>query len=157
MKNKTLALLVIFSLLTCSANLYAKERRGAELVITQTDGQQIKGELIAVKGSSLLLLDSQSATELAVGVSDIRAIRIVRKAKFWMAGISIAIAAGLGSMSQTEGGWFAGALYLGIPLAIPVILLSGKDQTIQIAKKSKAEIKTILEELREQARIKDAQ
>jgi len=47
--KKFLALFLIFSLIILSVNLYAKERRGAKLLITKKDGQQIRGELIAVK------------------------------------------------------------------------------------------------------------
>ena len=57
--KKFISLFLIFSLMMLSANLYAKERRGAKLIITKKDGQRIEGELIAVKPNSLLLLDAQ--------------------------------------------------------------------------------------------------
>jgi hypothetical protein len=46
---KLVSLFLIFSLVMLSANLYAKERRGAKLLITKKDGQLIEGELITVK------------------------------------------------------------------------------------------------------------
>lgn len=162
MKIKVLVLGLVFSLLICSGNIMAKERRGAEVVITKIDGQQLKGELIAVKASSLLLLDSRSATDLSVDVNDFRAIRIVRKPRFWLAGITFAIGAGLGYDAAKRDGLSSansmvdGVLY-GIAVGIPTILLSGIDQTIQIAGKSPGEIKAIKEKLRKKARVTDFQ
>ena len=43
--KKLLSLFLIFSLVMLSTNLYAKERRGAKLIVTKNDGQQIEGEL----------------------------------------------------------------------------------------------------------------
>ena len=57
--KKFLSLFLIFSLMMLSVNLYAKERRGAKLIITKKDGQLIEGELITVKPSSLLLLNTE--------------------------------------------------------------------------------------------------
>src|SRR4030042_5400457 len=81
MKNKVLVLGVVFSLLVCSENMMAKERRGAKLIITKTDGQQITGELIAVKPSSLLLLDSQTGVDMSVEMGEIAVIKIMKKSK----------------------------------------------------------------------------
>jgi hypothetical protein len=38
----------------------AEEKRGATLIIQKKDGQQVKGELIAVKENSLLLKEAES-------------------------------------------------------------------------------------------------
>ena len=57
--KKFLSLFLVFSLMMLSVNLYAKERRGAKLIITKKDGQQIEGELITVKPNSLLLLNTE--------------------------------------------------------------------------------------------------
>ncbi len=55
--KKFISLFLIFSLVMLPTSLYAK-KRGAKIVVTKLDGQQIKGELIAVKPNSLLLLDT---------------------------------------------------------------------------------------------------
>ena len=52
--KKYTAVFLVLSLLMLSANLYA-EKRGANLIITRNDGTQFKGELILVKGNSLLM------------------------------------------------------------------------------------------------------
>jgi len=69
--KKLISLFLIFSLMMLSASLYAKERRGAKLIITKTDGQQIKGELITVKPKSLLLLNTDGK-DVSVGIADIK-------------------------------------------------------------------------------------
>jgi hypothetical protein len=81
MKNRVLALTFVFSLFVCSSNLMANERRGAELVITKTDGQETKGELIAVKPLLLLLLDSQTSADVSVEIGEIAVIKIIKKSK----------------------------------------------------------------------------
>jgi len=78
--KKFIALFLVFSLMMLSVNLYAKERRGAKVVITKTNGQQIRGELITVKPNSLLLLDTEGK-DVSVGIGDIKVITIVKKSK----------------------------------------------------------------------------
>ena len=80
LSKKFIALFLIFSLVMLSANLYAKERRGAKLIVTKKDGQLIEGELIAVKPNSLLLLDTEGK-DVSVGIADIKVITIVKKSK----------------------------------------------------------------------------
>jgi len=127
-KSKKLqALFLIFSLLTLSLNLYAKEKRGAELKITKKDGQQIRGEkkdgqqirgeLITVKPNSLLLLNTEGR-DVSVGNADIRVIRIVKKSKFFQSlGIGLLIGAGTGAiLGLAEGGsidFFGGTVTAG--------------------------------------------
>jgi len=53
--KKFVALFLVFSLVFLYANLFAKEKRGALLVITKKGGEQISSELITVKPNSLLL------------------------------------------------------------------------------------------------------
>jgi len=78
--KKFIALFLVFSVLALSGSLYAKERRGAKLIITKKDGQQVQGELITVKPNSLLLLDTDGK-DVSVGIADIKVIRIVKKSK----------------------------------------------------------------------------
>jgi hypothetical protein len=72
--KKFISLFLIFSLMMLSANLYAKERRGAKLIITKKDGHQIEGELITVKPNSLLLLDTEGK-DVSI---DIKAIKVIK-------------------------------------------------------------------------------
>ncbi|GAH61129.1 unnamed protein product, partial [marine sediment metagenome] len=98
--KKLISLFLVFSLMMLSANLYAKERRGAKLIITKKDGQQIKGELITVKPNSLLLLNTEGK-DVSVDIADINVIRIVKKSMYRM-GMGMVIggltAAGIGAL-----------------------------------------------------------
>ncbi len=78
--KKLISLFLIFTFMMLSANLYAKERRGAKLIIKKKDGQQVEGELITVKPNSLLLLNSEGK-DVSVDIADIKVIRIVKKSK----------------------------------------------------------------------------
>jgi len=177
MKNKVLVLVMVFSLLVCSGKVIAKERRGADLVITKTDGQQITGELIAVKPSSLLLLDSQTGTDVSADINDIRDIRIVKKSRLLLgAGGGLLVGAIFGALvgaigyQEPDGGdpMFTsrsgsagfGAFLFAVPGALAgavVGILHGKDETIHLEGKSPEEIKAVMEKLRSQARITDFQ
>jgi hypothetical protein len=178
MKNNVLVLVVVSSLLICSGNLFANERRGADLVVTKIDGQQIAGELIAVKPSSLLLLDSQTGADVSVEIGEIEAIKIVKKSKALVIGacglglgVVMGILAGESVQSEEMDSWgaFFRSMYfnpvfiatgLGIVLGISGALIGasvGKDKTIQLEGNSPEEIRTIMDKLRAQARVTDFQ
>jgi len=54
-----------------SGNIGAIGRKhGDELMIQKRDGLDVRGELIAVKQNSLLLLESDSSADVSVGISD---------------------------------------------------------------------------------------
>jgi len=151
----------------------AKERRGADLVITKTDGQQISGELIAVKPSSLLLLDSQTGGDLSIKIEEIAIIKIIKKSKAWTIGaMGLGVGAVFGlitasdfykSVMDTEPTtrdyivWTA----ICVPFfAIPGVLIGaflGTDKTIHLAGKSPEETRAALDKLRTQARITNFQ
>lgn len=70
--KKIMTLVISVSLLFPSGALFAKQRQGAQLVITKTDGTEIRGELIAVKQDSTLLLESSSGIGGPIEVSEIK-------------------------------------------------------------------------------------
>ena len=72
--KRFIALFLVFSVLALSVPLAAKERKGADLIIQRTDGTQVRGELIAVKASSLLLLDRDTGSDVSVDIGDIGVI-----------------------------------------------------------------------------------
>ena len=61
--------------------LKAKERKGADLIIQRTDGTQVRGELIAVKEKSLLLLERDSRIDTTVNIYNVDVIKVVKKRK----------------------------------------------------------------------------
>lgn len=159
-----IALILVFSLVALSGNLYAK-KKGAELEIRKKDGQQVKGELIAVKNTSLLLLES--GVDVSVDIKDIKNITILKKSKAFL-GISLGLllGAGIGSLYATSTDTYdsdlrplAFIVYGGGGAALGVLAggflgaSAGKDKTIEIEEKSDFEIKEALEKLRKKARI----
>ncbi len=171
MKIKVWASVLILFLLVCTGNLAAKERRGAELLVTKTDGQQIQGELIAVRQNSILLLSSEGV-DISVEIRDISVITIVKKTE-----VNTGILGGF--LIGAIGGYFVGQGVRDVSAQEQVLITSatiivggtlgsiifglgfgaifGKDKSIKIEGKSESEIKEILEKLRNQARIKNAQ
>ena len=166
--KKFVSLFLVFSLLALSGNLIANERRGAKIVIQKKDGQQVRGELLAVKKDSLLLL-SDFRTDVSVDIKDVKVIKIVRKSKALiglLAGGALGALLGLATYKKpvkkgmitldfgpeyvAVGGGFLGGL---IGLCIGAVV--GTDETIQIEGKSDSEIKEALEKLRKKARIRD--
>ena len=171
MKN-IISLFLVFSILLLSGNLYAKERKGVDLIIQKKDGTQVRGELIAVKQTSLLLLERESGADVTVDIVDAQVITIEKRQilEWTAAGLLVGTGVGylIGNSIESSGKY---TLDLGIGSAIGAIIgsaiglvggvvvgLSTKGaKKIQINNKSDSEIQEILEKLRKKARIKNAQ
>jgi len=162
--KKFISLFLVVSLVVLSANLYAKERRGAKLIVTKKDGWQIEGELITVKPNSLILLNTVGK-DMSVGIADIKVIRVMKKsnALLW-AGLGFLVGVGPGALIGYRVGWRTseGALYGGVIGGLAAALIGGyiglslgKEVTIQIEGKSDTEIQEALDKLRKKARIRD--
>ncbi len=168
--KKFISLFLIFSLVLLSGSLYAKERRGAILIITKKNGQQIGGELITVKKDSLLLF---TGVDVSVDISEIKVIKIVKKSKVLQGlGFGLLIGAGSGALlglasggdPSAELGRTAGtaALVGGIVFGTIGLLVggtlgfaSGIEKTTLIEGKSPRWIEFHLKKLRKKARIRD--
>ena len=150
--KKFISLFLVFSLVMLSTNLYAK-KRGAKLIVTKNDGQQIQGELITVKPNSLLLLDTEGKDE-SIDIADIRIIRIVKKGALYglLVGGGLGLIAGIDNKEDPFLDSFLGCIIL---VGLPVALIVGTDKTIQIEGMSDSEIQATLEYLRKKARIPD--
>ena len=95
-RAKRFVCVLVVAILFVPAGLSAKDRKGADIVVTRTNGSQFGGELIAVKPDSLLLLSAGMA--LSIPLADIREVRIVRKPKALLfAGIGGAAGATVGA------------------------------------------------------------
>ncbi len=167
--KKFIALFLVSSVLALSANLYAKERRGAILIITKKDGEQIQGELIAVKKDSLLLF---IGVGVSVDISEIKVIKIVKKSKVLQGiGLGLLIGGGGGGLlalgfgsrdfmggstaleDAAVGGIFFGAI--GLLVGGTLGFASGIDKTTLIEGKSPRWMEFYLKKLRKKARIRD--
>lgn len=160
--KKFISLFLVFSLMMLSVNLYAKEKRGAKLIITKKDGQQIKGELITVKPNSLLLLDAEGK-DVSVDIGDIEVIRIVKKSKGartgFLIGGGLALIVGVGEIGAEVHGFIPsfidGLILFALPGALIGAIIEGKDKTIQIEGITDLEMQEALDKLRKKARIRD--
>lgn len=153
---KFTTLFLIFSLLMLSINLYAKERRGATLVITERDGRLIEGELIAVKPNSLLLLDAEGK-DVSVGIEEIEVIRVAKKSAVWesaLFGLLAGIAIGVASFKENNYIIFFSAP-VGLIIAGVTSALAGIDEIIQIGGRPESAIEFYIDKLRKKARIRD--
>jgi hypothetical protein len=171
--GKVLSLLLVISFLGLSQNLVAGERHGAMLSVQKKDGHQENGELIAVKPSSLLLLDSASKADVSIDVSDINTIKIVRKSRAWSglglgtliggaSGVLIVLASGddtglLNGFKARDRAILAGIAYgvVGGLVGLSAGALAGNGKTIQIGGKRDLEIRSALEKLKQKSRIPD--
>jgi hypothetical protein len=178
--KKLIALFLVFSIISLYTGLYSKERRGANVEIYKTKSKtkmegtpwetpDIKGELIAVKESSLLLLDSDSGADVSIDIGDIRVITIMKKSNIWKgAGYGLlfgGVIGGLAGISFEAGinGWGFGYIFIPI-IGLVGALIGGVngasariDKTIKFEGKSDSEIKDILEDLRKKARVPNFQ
>lgn len=176
--KKFTALFLVFSLVTLSVNLYAKEKRGAKLIITKKDGQRIKGELIAVKEQSLLLLDSETGIDVSIDIWNVKTIEIKGNTQAlkgrgkgslygFLIGGGLGVVAGVSFISSLEGDAEPGGAILGIALygalggAIGYIIggiigaFVKESEVIHIEGMADLEIILVLEKLRKKARIRD--
>ena len=171
--KKFISLFLVFSLLTI--NCFPK-RRGINLNVTRTDGQPIKGELIAVKENSLLLLEKEVGADVSINISDVKIITIkgspmgLRLATPFLSaaagavlGLTVWLSVSLFGLlyimaeegkAQKDAKKFAGygALILG-SLGLVVAIID-TDKTIQIEGMSDSEIQRTLKKLRKRARIR---
>jgi hypothetical protein len=82
MRSSTAKLLVcalMIGTLCLPSSLSAKQRRGADLIVTRLDGNQAKGELIAVKPEALIL--RRGGTDLTIPRAKIHSVQILRRSK----------------------------------------------------------------------------
>ena len=170
--NKFISLFLVLFLMMLSINLYAKERRGAKLLITKKNGQQIGGELITVKPNSLLLLNNEGK-DVSINIEEIKVIRIGKKSKALRIGIvGFLVGAGLGALvgymtlyeflegynPKRDGSNVAvGAMIGGCIGAISGVLLGvvEGDKIIHFEGMTDLEIRDTLGKLRKKARVRD--
>jgi hypothetical protein len=153
-----------------SGNVFAKDKRGAELVILKKDGQSIRGELIVVKRNTLLLNILYSSIEVSIDSEDIKTITTGEKSSAGAGAVSGFLIAGLLGLyhGSTCSGWGCGTgrakvgsgLYYGLLGGLIGYgmggLFTGKE-TYVFEGKPDSEITEYLRKLRKEARVQDYQ
>jgi hypothetical protein len=165
--KKFFTIFIILFFLISQGNMYG-EKKGAEIVIQKRGGLKIRGELIAVKEDSLLLMERESGSDVSVAVRETRLIVIVKKPRLnygFFGGLLVGGALGgyLGATMYGPGEE-ALAVMLGALGAVTFATLGGfifgsvsSGETIHFYGKSDAEIQDILKRLRNMARVRNLQ
>ena len=172
--KKLISVFLVLSLLTINCLI---KRPGVKINVTKTDGQPIKGELIAVKENSLLLLEKEAGVDVSINISDVKIITVkgpttgMRLAFPFLAAAGGAIAGFLGLLSVSLYGLLYigaeegkmeqdmknaskyGALIMG-SLGLVAAITAPPDKTIQIEGMTDSEIQETLKKLRKKARIR---
>lgn len=167
--RKAISLFLMFSILLATGNLFAKEKKGADLIIQKNNGIQVRGELIAVKKNSLVLLGLSPMVDVTVDLAEIKMIRVVRKSKLlfgagiglltgYVAGSVIVSTDTSGSLGLSETDIVASIVFWGFAIIGTIVgATAGTDEKILIEGKTDSEIRKILDKLRKHARVKNAQ
>ncbi len=102
--REPLAVILVVALL--APGIAAKERRGARIIITKTNGMVVAGELLAVKGTDLIIMDSSTSAEVTESLMNISSVDRIEKHSNWLPGMIVgAIAgAGVGALSGKPAG-----------------------------------------------------
>jgi hypothetical protein len=163
MTAKLIASVLVVSFLVLPAGLSAKERRGANLIVTRLDGSQVSGELIAVKRDSLLLLSN--GRDESVDLADIKTVRIVKKSLAGKGALYGFLAGALGGALWGSANQDSDALgnatalvagaYVGAIGALSGLLLGsvvGVDSSFTVAGKPEAVVAEYWDKLRAHAR-----
>jgi len=163
---KKFLIFILVWILIFPLGLTAKDKQGAALLVEKKKGQWVRGELITVKDSSLLLL-SESGADVSVNIKDISKIIVVKKSRAMMgAGFGFLTGGVIGgivadSWEKSHNGWGFGYTYvpvfafIGAFIGAGIGALVGTDKTIQIEGKTELEIKEAMEYLRSKARVPD--
>ena len=82
-KLKPALLLFCLILILIFPTLEAKEKQGANVLIRKTDETEVRGEFIAVKSDSLLILDFKTGVDITAYVNEIFTIKVIKKSHPW--------------------------------------------------------------------------
>ena len=141
--REALSAILVLALLTPS--LAAKARRGAEIIVNKNDGTIVRGELLAVKGTQLLIMDGLAGGGISVSLADAKLVKVVNPAGFaigflavvggGVAGGFIGHAAGTHSKNTIAGPAIGTALGAGIGAGAGLIvgLVAGSGKKLKIA------------------------
>ena len=85
---------IILALALLAPGLAAGERRGAQVVIIRKDGKFVQGELLAVKGTDLLIMDLMTSAAVTESLTNISSVDKVNKKSNWLPGMILGAVVG---------------------------------------------------------------
>lgn len=163
---------VLLGLLFLVSGSSAKEKdNGALILVQKIDGQRIEGELLAVKDTNLILMDSGNLSGITEDIHEISTIQILKKSKFFKGlGYGLLIGGGSGALlgllsGDDQEGWVRfsagekarmggiGFGILGASLGGIWGAIEGIDETISLEGRPPEEIKRVLNKLKLKARF----
>jgi hypothetical protein len=108
--RESLAVILVLALL--APGLAAGERRGNDVIVTKNDGKVVAGELLAVKGTDLLIMDGSTSAGITASLADVKSVKVIKNSKFLKGvGLGLLIGAPIGALvgaasGKTNPGWF---------------------------------------------------
>ncbi len=140
----------------------SRDDRGAYLVVTLKDGQEVEGELLAVKQDSLLVLKRIPEEGVSIALVDIGKVKIAKKPKILLGGAAGFLAgAGIGALwgrshavDEDVGVFFGGVIFGGIGTVIGLVAgaVAGLDPVIVLAGRPEPEVRFVLSRLSRMSR-----
>jgi hypothetical protein len=159
--NKIIVTALIFTMFVALANqpLPAKDRRGATVEVTMSDGSKVKGELLAVKADVLLVYDSAARQGKNIDLRQVTKVRVLKKSKFGEGLlIGLGVAVGMSVIIQSKKNEF-GFVFTFIGIGSQTALfggiigaVAGIDKKISLAGVSSQDILFNIEQLKRYAR-----
>jgi len=166
--GKLVATILAILMLALPGTLSAANWRGINIIVTTQDGRQFRGELIAVKPDSLVLLDAEHK-DLSILVPEIKNIKVRRRSKalqgllygFLAGAVGGAIWGGISADDEwgVAGGAFLGGLFIAPPTSLLGLVAgmgAGLDDETDLAGLPEPELDRILAKLSRQAREPEA-
>lgn len=161
---------VFFFILFFPLLLFSEDKKGAEVEIITSEAEQIRGELIAVKDTSLLILERETGRDRTFLFSDVSQIIIVKRSRIIFGTTLGALAGGVTGMllgalvsftdnEEEDKSWdygkIGGTIGLGAGAAGGALFgfLEGKDKRVLFSELPPQEKEAFLEELRNMARV----
>ncbi len=160
--KQIIAVVLLFLVVLRPGISLPRDGREAVVVITLKDGQEVEGELLAVKQDPLLVLKRLPEEGVTIALVDISKVKIAKKPKILLGGAAGFLAgAGIGALwgrshavDEDVGVFFGGVIFGGIGTVIGLMAgaLAGLDPVIVLAGRPEPEVKFALGRLSRMSR-----
>ena len=161
--TQLLVFVIVFSFILSDYSFAKKQKPGAHVIVTKTDGYIVEGELLMVKKNSLLIASYPGIRGVEINVSDINKIKIKYNKLKTQKGLILGVLLGgitgyyIGNIANNLGDSMYGYQYFwGSVIGGGVIgMISGAGTNISMKSGSQEEISLLLKKLNKYARVKN--